>query len=202
MTSETDPRIFAPWIDDQDATYARLSDAYPPEFDDFHWMLLEGESAADDYPDEMTVELAPDSGVKLADSIPNLLSIYVVSEKLKGILEQTGEAFEFLPLRIRNHKGKVEKETFYIANLLGSLRCMDLEQSDAAQSSMEKDQMRRIRRLVLDPEKIPEAKKIFRLGEMKQLIIVRKDLAVEIYRTQGCRGMIFQDMEEFGEEFR
>ena len=101
-----------------------------------------------------------------------------------------------------NIENKILKNHYYLAQLVGSLSCIDREKSDFDISHMKEGQILTFRRLVLDHSKIPKDKHIFRLGEMRQLIIVSKDLAYKIYRVHNCRGMIFQIMEEYGAEFR
>ena len=162
-----------------------------------------GESAARDVKDiDIVFDLSTDSGVKLADSIPNTSHVLVVSEPLRAVLAKTGDQIEFYPAHILNQKKRIVREPYFVVNPLDFVDCMDRKQSDYDEDTVERGQVQRFRRLVLDVAKIPPDRQIFRLASQKELVLVRKDLAYDIYRVHEFRGMIFQTLESFGEEFR
>lgn len=196
-------RVFLPWVHAEEPVYAWLDTGWPAVVEPVSPKVVFGESAAADLADaEIVFDLSPDHGKKLADSVPNTLSILVVSDRLRSLLAATGEEIDFHPVRIRNLKGRMVKDPYFLANPLGAVDCMDREQSDFEESALEPGQVNYFRRLVLDPERIPADRKLFRLASQKDLVLVRKDLAYEIFRVQKCEGMIFQAIETFGEEFR
>lgn len=194
---------FFPWVDSYDESFARIADLIPPELDEHSWMFNgNNKPLGEVFPEDLVFDLSRDGGKKLGDFIPNTDNMLIVSDRLKEILEQRSSDFEFYRISIRNHKKRIEKKQYYLAHLLLSVPCLDTDESEYKKSAMDEDQMLRVSRLVLDTSKIPEGKKILRLGEMKKLILVRRDLAVEIYREHECRGMLFQKIELYGEEFR
>lgn len=195
---------FYPWIEDEeDDSFAwitkdsqflmRCRDTY---------QLREGIPVNSWFPGDVTFTLAEDYGIKLTDSIPNTLNRLIVSQKLKCALEEKSEAdIEFLPVHIRNHKGHVVQQPYFIANLLSTVECVDRERSQFQASAIRPDQIFTFFRLALDTSKIPPDAKIFRLKEARNLIIVREDLADDILNS-GCDGMMFLEMEAYGAEFR
>jgi hypothetical protein len=195
---------FYPWIeDDEDDSFAwitkdseflmRCRDTY---------QLREGIPVNSWFPGDVVFTLAEDYGIKMTDSIPNTLNRLIVSQKLKGVLEEkSGADIEFLPVHIRDHKGRTVHEPYFIANLLGTVECVDREKSQFRTSAIRPDQIFTFFRLVLDTSKIPPEARIFRLKEASNLVIAREDLADDILNA-GCDGMMFLEMEAYGAEFR
>lgn len=194
---------YYPWVrDDEDDSFAWIT-----KDSDFlmHWMdsylLHEGISVKSWFPTDTVFQLADHHGIKLTDSIPNTLHLLIVSEKMKGVLEEKSSAeIEFLPVRIRNQRGRVLQEPYFIANILGTVECVDRERSKFWCSDIRPDQVFHFYRLTLDGEKIPSDAKLFRLREKSNLVIIREDLADDILRA-GCDGMLFQEMDDYGREW-
>lgn len=194
---------YFPWVnDDEDDAFAwvtKKSDFLMRCMDSY--LLHEGVSVKSWFPTDSVFQLSDDYGVKLTDAIPNTLHLLIISEKLKGVLEQkSGADIEFLPVHIRNHKGCIIDAPYFIANPLGTVECVDEARSKFRRSSIRPDQVFRFYRLALDAAKIPPDAKLFRLKEQNDLIIIRQDLADDILRA-GCDGMLFQLMESYGEEW-
>jgi len=195
---------YYPWMeDDEDDAFAwvtKKSDFLMHCMDSY--LLCEGVSVKSWFPTDSVFQLADDYGMQLTDSIPNTLNLLIVSEKLKGVLEEkSGAEIEFLPVHLRNHKGRLVAEPYFIANPLGTVECVDRERSQFRTSSIRPDQVFRFFRLAVDTAKIPPDARLFRLKEQTDLILVRQDLADEILRA-GCNGMLFLEMEDYGAEFR
>lgn len=196
-------RIYLPWVHSFEPALAWIGDPMPDEIDPVCDKLMFGKPAAKKLADvDIELGLSADHGVALADSLPNTWNMYVVSGRLRDALAGTGEPIEFVPVRIRNHKGRLVKQPYFLMNPIGAIDCMDRKQSDFDEDPVDRSQALTLRRLVLDPSKIPEDRSVFRLASKLPLVLVRKDLAYEIYRVQECRGMIFQTLESYGEEFR
>jgi hypothetical protein len=194
---------YFPWVeDDEDDSFAWVtqdSDFLMHCMDSY--LLHEGVSVKSWFPTDSVFQLADDYGVKLTDSIPNTLHLLIVSEKLKGVLEEkSGAEIEFLPVHLRNQKGRLVPQPYFIANPLGSVECVDRERSKFRTSAIRPDQVFHFYRLALDPTRILPDAKLFRLKEKSSLIIVRQDLADDILRA-GCDGMLFQLMESYGQEW-
>jgi hypothetical protein len=194
---------FYPWVnDDEDDAFAWItkdSDFLMHCMDSY--LLHEGVSVKHWFPTDTTFQLDDHHGIKLTDSIPNTLHLLIVSEKLKRVLEEkSGAEIEFLPVRIRNQRGRMVQEPYFIANIVGTLECVDRERSKFWCSEIRPDQVFHFYRLSLDSPKIPSDAKLFRLKEQTDLVIVREDLGKDILRA-GCDGMIFQEMDEYGREW-
>lgn len=193
---------YHPWTDDRgDDALAWIRDV-PPEVLPKDYTLNTGVSARDWFPSGAIFDFAANKGLQPADNLPNNLGFHFVSEKLKQLLEtHSGANFEFLPIRLRNHKKKVLPDPYYIANLLDMVACVDRERSDFVADALFKDEIQYFKTLVLDMEKLGPDRKIFRLRERPRLVIIREDLARAITEA-GCTGVVFNPIEDFGAEFR
>ena len=166
------------------------------------YRLHKGISGKNWFPDDVEFELAPNNGMKLADAIPNTALIWILSEKLRTILEEkSGADFEFFPVKIRDRKGHLVKKDYFVANLLETNECVDMEKSDFIMNRIIKTQVNYFKTLVLDDKKVNPESKIFRLKEQTKLIIVREDLKNEILNA-GCTGIVFRNIDDYGSEFR
>jgi hypothetical protein len=198
------PVPYYPWLsDDEDDSFAWLGPKDPEELGRNDWRLSEGVLCADWFPSGLVFDMSKQDGIKLTDSVPNSSALLVVSQKLRKVLEReaTGAEIEYLPIRLKNQKGKVVAKPYFIANVIGSVRCVDLKRSDFEINRISKDQVSHFRRLALDEKKVPKDARIFRLAEKTALILVRQDLASAIIKS-GSTGMLFQELEEYGSEFR
>ena len=195
---------YYPWVDDdEDESFAWLDASRKEELDGRGYLLSEGVRCEEWFPKGLVFDLAKERGSTLTDSIPNSFAMRVVSEKLKGILEEEtpADSIEYLPIRLRTPRKKVLTTPYYIANVLGSVACMNAKKSDFNMSAISKTQVLHFRRLVLNEKKIPKDVKIFRLAEQTRLILVRGDLGKRIV-DEDCLGVLFQELEDFGSEFR
>jgi len=194
---------YLPWIDDiNDDGYAWIIDE-PPEIDEPSYLIHEEASISHWWPEEVVFDLSPDYGVRLADYVPTVTGLHIISKKLKEILDSECQgAFDFYPVTIRNQKGRIVKASYYLAHLRIILDCMDREKSDFTINPINTEHATRIRRLVLREDKIPDNIKIFALKEDPSLWLVQRELAKNIYREFDCRGMLFIKLENYGIEWR
>lgn len=195
-------KIYAPWVHLRDPSYARLQAGTPPELRSVRARLSYGMSVGDAFPDGVVFDVNPESGAFFPDSLSNSSNLYIVSERLREVLEAASPSFEFHRVRVRNHKGRLEKSPYYVANLLDLVDCMDRKKSKFRPSEIDTTQASTIHELVLDLSRIPNEKKIFRLASRRRLFLVRKDLAYDIFRVKKFEGMLFKKIELYGEEFR
>lgn len=195
---------YYPWIDDdEDDSLAWIMDRPRFTMDEPRWFeVFEGMSVRAWFKDGEVLQLSPDFGTRIADHVPNTSGLLVVSERLRGVLEaSSGAAIEFLPVTLRDRNGRDVKKPYFIANILETRDCVDEERSEFRRSSIRKDQVSRFFRLALDERRIGRDDRIFRLKVKNDLVIVREDLGQAILDA-GCGGMIFQELEDYGLEFR
>ena len=195
---------YLPWEHDRNDDALAYIEDLPASIDDDSFRIKEEKSIAGWWPEEVVLDLSLDyGGIKLSDSIPNAVGVHIVSEKLKGILEEAcGETIDFYPVTIRNQKGRLVKKPYYLAHLRLVIGAMDWDKSDATVNAIHPECAGRIRRLVLDEKKIPENTKLFALKEKAKIWLISRELAVKIYREHDCRGMIFIKLADYGKMWR
>src|SRR5687768_17265753 len=92
----------------------------------------EGERLAKEFPKKATVQFADKfkDRRKLYDFIFNLESALFVSSKVKDILEQLETPdLEFLPVSVKDHKGTVIADDYFILNPIGTQDIIDMKKS-------------------------------------------------------------------------
>ncbi len=190
---------FYVWSSIHEVSYLRL-EKFPKEFDGKTYLLDEGKLLSDWVSKEIVFEAA--SGDTLVDIVPNTLGIKIVSDKVKQTLIKNNEAnFEFLPLQILNQNGQLIEEPYYIANCLSIIACLDHTKSEYVIDALDKSQMDYISHLFLEEEKIDEEKMVFRLGELKTLILIHEKL-IQSLKSAKCTGLKFIPTEEYGKLYR
>ena len=127
-------------------------------------------------------------GMKMTDVLQNALSYLMVTARMKALLEAHAKAeIEFLPFTLLNHKGRVASRECYIANVLGTVDCVDVERTEGRRSAMFPDTYDRITRLALDSARIDPKRNLFRIASQPQTFIVRDDLRA-VLEKEGVTG--------------
>lgn len=177
-------------------------DVYPDSIERKGYLLKSGTSCVSWFPSDVEFKMDVDHGVKLVDSLPNNVGLFIVSHALKAMLEKLEEVkVEFLPVSILDHHERVVDADYYVANFLDVAACMDAEQSDFVMGKVDKTQVFQFKQLVLNSEKIPPNLPIFRLAEQTKTLLVEKSLAESIASAYG-EGINFVSLEDFGKEHR
>ncbi|MCP3144987.1 imm11 family protein [Pyxidicoccus xibeiensis] len=143
-----------------------------------------------EYPDGLRFSMTKqEPGLKIADVIANAVNYFMVSKRMKGILEEhSGADIEFLRFVLLNHRGRVASEDCYIANVIGMHDCVDMDRTEGDRDPMKPARFMYLRRLLLQEDKIPPTAKLFRASAVPRLMIVRKDLK-EQFEKEGVTGI-------------
>lgn len=168
-------------------TIKNLDDA----FEDY-WMLSECMALGDAYPPKVSLTLSSKSGDMVTDFIDNIHKVVLVSEKAKGILEQAGlgaAQVEYLPFTLKDRKRKKVPEPYFIANALQSFDCFDWDRSEYSLYPDERKVVSTsLSKLHVLEDKVPKDATFFRLGELKNRILIRSDL-LEKLKAADCTGI-------------
>lgn len=169
----------------------------PPALEGKKWKLSQGEPMGADYPPDVRMEMSKDHpGLVVPDVIGNDLHLFLVSGRLKTLLERESNArSEYLPASIINHKGRLATQDVFIINVLERVDCVDRPRSEVDESHIEPGTLGGLFRLQVDAGRIPSEAKLFRLGEMPSLILVRNDLRASM-EAQGLTGARYVAMGE------
>ncbi len=161
--------------------------------------LLRGISRAQGFPGDAYFKMHPAFPDKLLleDVVRNINKVLVVSERLRGFLEEkAGRNNEFLPVTIVNHKGRKEKEPYFIAHQVGLQDCIDLDQSEYERNDIDPNIFASLDKLVLDEKRIDPEVSLFRMAGYPFVPVFRRDLA-EAITAQGFTGIGFQEIADW-----
>jgi len=186
---------FARWSSDYRKGFSVILQPKEVE-DDFE--LLEGVSRLEDWPDDVIVPMDPDfpKDLQLGDNLYGI-DLAVVSAPLKDDLLSRGcKRVEFLPVKIVNHKGRVENPVFFIMNPLEVVDCIDIEASGVDWNPLDEVDILGCQGLVLRWDAVPADLKIFRPKHWKDLILVHEELVGSLKAT-GFSGLVFPEAEGY-----
>ena len=151
-------------------------------FDDDH-LLRRGEPLAERWPADVRYHMDPatPSDMRLCDNIKAIDPVIVASARLADFLQQrAGPTIETLPVSIVNHKRRVESQRFFIVRPLVLVDALDRERSKPTWSKISPDSIDVVKRLVVDANRVPPDRLLFRLQHYMRVIIVRQQLAQAI----------------------
>jgi len=156
------------------------------------YRYTEGERLAKEYPKNATVQFADKfkDRRKLNDFVFNIQDVLFVSSKVKGILDQLEVPnLEFLPVTIKDHKGAVAADDYFILNPIGQQDVIDLKKSKVLMDKLLEDEIFRIKKLALLPKAGPKGPCLFRATRMPDLILI-DDTVRKAFEEQGVTGYL------------
>jgi hypothetical protein len=147
------------------------------------WKLIYGESVAQDFPAKARFAMDPDypRDVMLTDNLYNGDMLIVASQRLRDLIEsQHPTAIEYLPVPIYNHKKRAIKEPYAIVHPIEPVDCLVVEACDPEWGRINKKAIDRVKRLVIDEQRIPQGRLLFRPQLFCKVILAHRSLAQKI----------------------
>ena len=139
--------------------------------------IMDGTSAIHKYPANV-VALMSDKyiGRVCTDFIANRELSLIVSERVKQVIEtHCQDGTEYLPVSIKNHKGRIEKEQFYYINPVGAEDLLNYQASNIKWSDDQK--VIKVKTFVFDRTKLNAMPKhLFRVKEWPTKYFVSETL--------------------------
>lgn len=154
------------------------------------YRYAEGERLAKEFPKRATVQFADKfkDRRKLNDFVFNIQEALFVSSKVKGILDQLEVPdLEFLSVTIKDHKGAIAADDYFILNPIGQQDVIDLKKSKVLMDKLMEDEIFRIKKLALQPKAVPKGPCLFRAARMPRLILI-DDTVRDAFEEQGVTG--------------
>ncbi|WP_163868656.1 imm11 family protein [Myxococcus eversor] len=183
------------------AVEAGFIDEYP-KGSPTDWKFAEGISLAKEFPMGGEVSFSdnyPDHR-NLYDFQPNLMSDLLVSGRARKLIESLELTnAEWLPVVVKDHKGNVVGPDYAFLNLQGAEPAIDMERSVYRMDSLAKDQIGRVKNLVLKHDAISPQAKMFRCTMQRRLTLIREDVhaafieagltGFKVYNAEGWNGL-------------
>ncbi|MFY2561075.1 imm11 family protein [Corallococcus terminator] len=187
-------------------SYFILSDTAEPEQCAIHDFLdaferidmpARGTRMGGAYPSGIRFQMTADvRGMQVTDVLQNALNYLMVTARLKALLEEhSGVDIEFLPFTLLNHKGRVASKECYIANVVGTVPCVDEARTEGRRSATKPGTYARITKLELDTQRIDPARKLFRIASQPTTLIIRDDLR-SVLEQAGVTGAQYLELGE------
>ncbi len=159
--------------------------------------ILKGKPRAVGFPPDASYSMRADfpKDVEVPDNVYAAIH-YVVSARLRGVLEPMlgSSHVEFLPVTIKNHKGRVVEGEYFVLNPTDVLDAIDVAASSGKLNDLDPTQLCMTRRLVIKP--LPDDVTMFRPHNWARLLLVREDL-VEKLKASGLKGLVLRDPDKF-----
>lgn len=163
------------------------------------YQLLKGIARLSDWPEDIILEFSKQrsEGMNLTDYVENSFGWLLISNRFKRVLEEFGAAsIEYLPVKIKNHKGRIAGEAYWIGNFLVLTEAVDRNLSMFEADALDENQIFRFDKLVLRDDVLNSNPLIFRLKEQPRMVIARQDL-VERFEKEGLTGVKFIETNRF-----
>jgi hypothetical protein len=195
MASSTDYVVWTRDILDGAVALARLTG-----FED-DWQLMDGVSLPAGLPAKARFPMDPDypDDVMLTDNLYNIELLIVASQKLRDLVESADPAkVEYLPVPIVNHKKRAIKEPYFIMHPIEPVDCLVVDACDPTWDSIDKTAITRVKQLVVDAQRIPADRLLFRPKAFPDAILTHRRLADKI-DAAGCTGVRWVEIANFPE---
>lgn len=145
------------------------------------YLYNKGESLIADHPKNESAVMCFDADypdrIKLFDFVSSLDEVLIGNNNVRLVFDKLGiENVEVLPVWLMDHQQSIASKDYTIMHVLGVVDAIDLEKSKYRMGRIKKDQISRIKCLVLDKEKIPKDAKIFRLSNKLNEILIDDDV--------------------------
>jgi hypothetical protein len=170
----------------------------PSGFED-QFMLAEGVSLLGQWPANVVCKMSPKypKDIELTDNLHGG-NYPVISQRLKTKIAASASAnqCEFLPVSVLNHKGRVASKDYFILNPVGSVDCIDTEESEVEWNDLDETDISEMERLVLRENDVPAEVNLFRAKYLLGTILVRRSLADQL-SSDGFTGLYFREPTKF-----
>lgn len=155
------------------------------------YKFFKSRSLLKEYPKDGSVAFSPNypDRVKLYDFVDNVISMLIVSGKVKGIWDRLGiEKVEYLPLQLLDHNGTPIEKQYYFVNLLVSQPIIDLDKSEYTMGKINKTQMSDISQLYIKLDSVDPDAKLFR-AQMYAKLYIMTDEVLQAMKQEGVTGI-------------
>jgi hypothetical protein len=168
-------------LEDYDETHVYITDV--PDALDESYELLQGIPQLAKWPKDLALRFSKDrkEGMNLTDWVVSPFDWLIASGRFKGLLQEAGAPdVEYLPVKIKNHKGRIAGADYWIVNFLVHQPAVDRARSVFEADAADPHLIFSFDKLVLTNQIETKGPSIFRLAEKPRMILVRADLAERI----------------------
>lgn len=165
------------------------------------WKLVYGEPVAAEFPGAARFSMDPDTprDMALTDNLVNLDMLIVASQRLRDLIEaQQPAAVEYLPVPIFNHKKRAIAEPYFIVHPIQTVDCLVLDACEPTWGRINKKAIQRVAHLVIDAQRVPADRLLFRPQLFNKVILAHRKLADAI-DAAGMTGVRWVELADYPE---
>jgi len=166
---------------------------------DTDWPLRAGVPFRDEPPAGLSFSMNPDRpyDTLLTDSLLNTQMLLVGSARLAERLRSLEiPEVEYLPVGILDHRGREIDEPYFIVHPIHPIDCIDLASSEPTFSRITPTLIKRVERLVVDEDRVPEARQLFRATNLPRATLLSRTLATSLL-DEGFTGFDWIETASF-----
>jgi hypothetical protein len=144
----------------------------------------------DDFGENATFEMDPDwaNDTLTPDHLNNIQGYILVSERLCDFLRAKElPSVQYLPVTVKNHKGRPLKPPYFLVHPTGTVDCIDLAASGVEYGRLAKTEIQKFTELVIDPAKAAALRPLCRLKHLSRYVAVERSL-VQAMEAAGFTG--------------
>jgi hypothetical protein len=171
---------------------------YPDGIPDRH-LLAKGASMMETWGSDVACQMSPDypKEIALSDNLHGG-AVVVISKKLRDFAQAfaVGDPVEYLPLAIKNHKGRLASSDYFLMNPLKIVDCIDQAKSGVKWNKIRKTQISSVEQLVLQDVPGLSESHLFRLQHMPMVILVSRRMG-EAMLAQRFTGLQFGELNDY-----
>ncbi len=163
------------------------------------YQLFEGVSRLDGWSEDVAFKFSINrpEGMNLTDCVANSDQLLIISDRFRVVLEEFQvKDIEYLPVKIKDHKGRMASEHYWIANFLVLTEAVDRERSIFDDNPGSEDEIFGFDKLVLREDILKSGPVIFSLKEEPMTFIARQDLVRRIEEA-GLAGVECVETDDF-----
>ncbi|MCP4133648.1 MAG: hypothetical protein GY754_21955 [bacterium] len=152
----------------------------------------EGLSQIEDFPDDAYFQMDSQYpySTLLTDHIHNSTNLIIASKEMKEFLsEENLTNLEYLPVSIRDYKGRVRSKDFYIVHPINPVDCLDPEKWDPGI-------VHNCENIAVIDSKVDVTRKIFKFNQFYKPVMIHCELAEKI-KEKGFTGNDFCKLRDF-----
>lgn len=139
--------------------------------------------------DNITFYFNLHDGNRFTDYLANNLGWFIVSKKFKDLIKKIEEDVQFLPVNVVDFesKYKIENDEYFVANVLGIVDALNLENSDYSVMDLDGEKIYSVRKYAVSEDKINN-KNLFKLrgDEIPLFVSETFKQLVEESNITGC----------------
>lgn len=123
--------------------------------------------------------------------------LLIINDDIKSIFQLFEPSIEFLPITVVDHNGVKHLKQYYIANIIKSVDCVDLELSDFQYCPIEKERFILWNKIVFNYDNLTEAHNIFKVPQLSTSYFISEEVKNRLENATDISGYKLIPLENY-----